>query len=293
MNENTQKIYDCIVIGGGPGGVSAAVYAVRGGSSVAIVHNGASALHRAERIQNYYGVGEVSGAELYRNGLEHAAALGAEVIDGEVTFVRELDGLFTVVSTAGEFVGRRAVIAVGASRVRANIPGLTELDGKGVSYCAVCDAFFYRKKRVGVVGAGEFAEHEYNALSGVVGEVVLLTDGETPTFTAQKVCTQKISRVIERDGRCGGVMFADGTSLELDGLFVALGTMGSGALAKSLGVFTDERGSIKTDSHGMTNIAGLYAAGDCTSGVKQIAKAVADGMNVGMSLIADIKRSGR
>ena len=216
MDKQTEKIYDCIVIGGGPGGVSAAVYAVRGGLTVALVHNGASALHRAERIQNYYGVGEVSGAELYRNGLEHAAALGVEVADGEVTFVRELDGLFKVATARGEMAGRRVVIAVGAARARADIDGLTEFDGKGVSYCAVCDAFFYRKKRVGVLGAGEFAEHEYAALADAVGDIALFTDGEKPSFAAPKTYTQKITRALDRDGRLCGVELCDGRIVELD-----------------------------------------------------------------------------
>ncbi|MCM1367835.1 MAG: NAD(P)/FAD-dependent oxidoreductase [Roseburia sp.] len=285
------KLYDAIIIGGGPAGVSTALYAVRGGLSVALLHNGASALLRAERIENYYGTGATGGAELYETGLEQARAVGAEVISDSVTFA-EFDGeMFSVTAVGGVYRARRLVAATGAARARADIDGIGELEGKGVSYCAVCDAFFYRKKRVAVVGAGEFAEHEYNALKAVVGEAYLLTNGEKPSFAAENTVESKIKRVFGENGRFKGVEFADGTTLEADGLFIAIGVFGASALCKSMGVFTDKNGAIITDARGMTNIPGLYAAGDCTAGIKQIGKAVADGIRVGTSIVADIKQA--
>lgn len=288
-----ENIYDVIIIGGGPAGVSAALYAVRGGLATAIIHSGSSALHRAERIENYYGSGALSGADLYDRGIEQARALGVAVIDGQATFAQTDGEVFTVSATVGEYKAKRLVVATGAARKTVDIAGLKDYEGKGVSYCAVCDAFFYRKKRVGVIGAGEFAEHEYSAIKNVAGATYLLTDGETPSFTADNVATDRIARVIGRDGRVGGVAFEDGTELELDGLFVAVGVLSSGAIAKSIGAFTDVNGAIITDEKGMTNVAGLYAAGDCTVGVKQVGKAVADGMTVGIALINDLKRGGK
>lgn len=288
-----ENIYDVVIIGGGPAGVSAALYAVRGGLATAILHSGASALHRAERIENYYGSGALSGADLYDRGIEQARALGVAVIDGQATFAQTDGEVFTVSATVGEYKAKRLVVATGAARKTVDIAGLKDYEGKGVSYCAVCDAFFYRKKRVGVIGAGEFAEHEYSAIKNVAGATYLLTDGETPSFTADNVATDRIARVIGRDGRVGGVAFEDGTELELDGLFVAVGVLSSGAIAKSIGAFTDVNGAIITDEKGMTNVAGLYAAGDCTVGVKQVGKAVADGMTVGIALINDLKRGGK
>ena len=289
MDKNA-KVYDCIVIGGGPSGATAAVYAVRGGLSAAIIDGGGSALLRAENVQNYYGFSSISGAELYRAGLAQAASVGADVIDGQVTFVESDGSVFTVTTTRGVFRGRRVVIAVGASGMRpAGIAGLKELEGKGVSYCAVCDGFFFRKKRVGVIGAGEYAKHEYDTLKAVAGEAVLLTNGETPTWRADKEYTEKIARMIERDGRCGGVEFANGETLELDGVFAAIGVMGGTGLAKSMGAFIDERGFVLVDGRGMTNVPGLYAAGDCTPGTKQIGKAVADGITAGLSIVAELR----
>ena len=292
MQENNKlDNYDVIIIGGGPAGVSAALYIVRGGRNVLLVHNGVSALHKAELIQNYYGTGEISGAALYDVGIEQARRVGACVVNAQVTFVEFDHGVFTVKTETGDYAARRLIIATGSPRKKADIEGIAELDGKGISYCAVGDAFFYRKKRVGVIGAGAFAEHEYYALKNVVGDAFLLTDGDSPSFEVDKdrVYTAKIARITERDGRVGGVEFEDGTSIPLDGVFIALGSMGSASMAKTLGILTDKSGDIKTDGYGRTNIGGLYAAGDCTVGIKQIGKAVVDGMNVAFGVIADIK----
>ena len=287
------QIYDVIIIGGGPAGVTAALYTARSGISTALVHSGESALHRAERIQNYYGTGEISGVALYEVGIEQAKSVGATVIAAQATFVEFDTKVFTVKTTAGDYFAHRLVIATCAQRKRADIQGLNELEGKGVSYCAVCDAFFYRKKRAGVIGAGEFAEHEYRELENVAGETYLLTDGSEPSFTVpnERLNSTRIARVLERDGRVCGVEFEDGTSLELDGVFVALGVMGSMSIAKTLGVITDKAGAIKKDASGRTNVAGLDAAGDCTAGIKQIGKAVCDGMTVAMSVIQDLREN--
>lgn len=282
--------FDVIIIGAGPAGASAALYCARGGLSVAVVEHGGSALCRAEKIQNYYGTGEVTGRALYETGLRQIESVGATLVRAQATAVSFDGNLFCVSASGGELNCKRLVIATGSQRVSADIAGLKEAEGKGVSYCAVCDAFFYRKKRVGVLGAGEFALHEYSALENTAGEVVLFTDGEAPSFAAKSVYTQKIlAAEIDDNGRLCGVKLADGTTVALDGLFVALGVMGSNAMARTLGIITDKSGIIKTDGAGKTNVPGLYAAGDCTAGVRQVAKAVCDGMNVAFDIIKDLK----
>lgn len=277
--------YDVIIIGGGPSGVSTALYAARGGLSVMIIHSGSSALHRAERIQNYYGTGEVSGADLYESGIAQAKSVGVTVVNGQVTFVRcDGDNMFTVVTPDCEYTCGRLVIAVGAERKRIDIQGLKEYEGKGVSYCAVCDGFFYRKRTVAVIGEGEYAQHEYSALKNLAAKTYLLTDGKQPSFTADNTVTTEIKRVVG-DERVTAIEFTDGTLLAVDGVFVAVGALGSSAISKSVGVLTDKNGAIITDDRGRTNVPNLFAVGDCTAGIKQIGKAVADGTKVGMELI--------
>ncbi len=285
------KDHDVIIIGGGPAGVSAALYAGRGGTDVLLLHGGASALHKAELIQNYYGTGAVSGAALYDNGIAQAEAVGVTVVKTQATFASYDGAEFCVATTDGEYRAKRLVIATGAARRSADIPGLKEYEGSGVSYCAVCDAFFYRKKKVAVLGAGEYARHELETLARVAEEVVLLTDGEKPSFAAPRAVESKLRRIVgsEESGRVCAVEFEDGSTESIDGLFVALGVLGSGGIAKSMGVVVGADGAIAVDARGMTNIDGLYAAGDCVSGYKQVAKAVNDGLTVGLSLIADLK----
>lgn len=288
MNE-----YDTIILGGGPAGATAALYLARAGLKVLVLHGNASALHKAERIQNYYGAADTpTGAELYARGLSQAESVGAEIRIDQATFC-EYDGAqFTVTTAAGAYTARTLVIATGAARRTLDIDGVKEYEGKGVSYCAVCDAFFYRGKRVGVVGAGEFARHEYETLSRVAKETVLFTNGERPTFDATETYTDRIEKVTGENGRISGVTVG-GKTVQVDGLFIALGVLGAAAISKSLGIMTAQDGAIETDKTSMTNIQGLYAAGDCTAGVKQVSKAACDGMTVAFAIIAELKNARR
>ncbi len=287
-----EKIYDTAIIGGGPGGVSAALYIARGDKRVCVIDGGSSALLKARDIQNYYGTGTVSGETLYRTGLKQAQKVGAEIISGQATFCAYDGTLFCVTLDSGwKLSSRTLVIATGAARKSGGIVGLKEFEGRGVSYCAVCDAFFYRKKHVGVIGAGSYAEHEFSALKNVADKVDLFCNGSAPSFgvEAADVYTQKIARIIGGE-RVTGVLLDDGTEINLDGVFVALGTLGAVGIAKSVGVIANAVGELNVDDYGMTNIDGLYAVGDCTPGIKQVAKAVCDGMTAGTAILKRLNK---
>lgn len=174
------------------------------------------------------------------------------------------------------------ILATGASRAVPRIPGLTALEGKGVSYCATCDAFFYRGKQVTVLGSGEYALHEAQTLLPVAAQVTVLTNGEAPAadFPPQiTVRTEKIAR-LEGEQRLSGIQLDSGEILPADGLFVALGVAGSTALARKIGAAV-EGNRILTDERMMTTVPGLFAAGDCTGGLLQVAKAVYEGALAG------------
>lgn len=283
--------YEVIIIGGGPSGASAALYLARAGVSTLIMHNDSSALHKAESIQNFYGTGCVSGKDLYDSGIEEARRNGVSVVNAQATFCEYDGSSFTVSTSIGTFTSKRLIIATGTARKTLAVEGVSEFEGKGVSYCAVCDAFFYRKKTVGVIGGGEFAKHEYETLKMVANKVILFTNGEKQSFSADEVYTEKIEKIVGGE-RANGVVVG-GSAIAVDGVFIALGVMGAGSIAKSMGVLTTADGAIATDENRRTNIDGLYAIGDCVSGVKQVSKAVFDGMTAALDIIRTIKEERR
>ena len=271
-----------VIIGSGPAGVSAALFAARAGVETTVLTKGPGALDRAELIQNYYGFAEpISGAELERRGIEGAKALGVQFVTTEAVGLTYMDKL-TVETLAGDFPADAVILATGASRAVPHIPGLAGLEGHGVSYCATCDAFFYRGKDVAVLGSGEYALHEVQALLPVVKSVTLLTNGSplTASFPPEvTVCPEKVSAILGED-RVSGVELSGGKTVALSGVFVALGVAGSTALARKLGAEVDGN-RILVDEHMQTTLPGLYAAGDCTGGLLQVAKAVYEGALAG------------
>ena len=271
-----------VIIGSGPAGVSAALYAARAGVETTVLTKGPGALDRAELIQNYYGFAEpISGAELERRGIEGAKALGVQFVTTEAVGLTYMDKL-TVETLAGDFPADAVILATGASRAAPHIPGLAGLEGHGVSYCATCDAFFYRGKDVAVLGSGEYALHEVQALLPVVKSVTLLTNGSplTASFPPEvTVCPEKVNAILGEE-RVSGVELSGGKTVALSGVFVALGVAGSTALARKLGAEVDGT-RILVDEHMQTTLPGLYAAGDCTGGLLQVAKAVYEGALAG------------
>lgn len=274
---------DLVIVGSGPAGVSAALYAARAGVRTTVLTKGPGALDRAELIQNYYGFAEpISGAELERRGIEGAKALGVNFVTAEAVGLTYTDRL-TVETLAGEFPADAVILATGASRAAPKIPGLVGLEGHGVSYCATCDAFFYRGKDVAVLGNGEYALHEVQALLPVVKIVTLLTNGSplTAQFPPEvAVHPEKIDAILGEE-RVTGVQLNGGGIVELSGVFVALGVAGSTALARKLGAEVDGNRIVVDPRTMQTTLPGLYAAGDCTGGLLQVAKAVYEGALAG------------
>ena len=169
---------DMLILGYGPAGISAALYGLRAGLSVQLIGKDGGGLAKAHMIQNYYGLEKpLSGEELLEVGHKQAMALGAKIIDDEITDLM-FDGQgFSAKGLVGEYHGKVCIMATGAARNKHPVPGMAELEGHGVSYCAVCDAFFYRQKKVAVLGTGEYALHEVQELAQVVASITLLTNG--------------------------------------------------------------------------------------------------------------------
>ena len=284
-----------VIIGSGPAGVSAALYTARAGIDTTVLTRGPGALARAEGIENYYGVpGPVSGAELERRGIEGAKAVGVQFVEAEAVGLTFTDKL-TVETLFGDYPADAVILATGASRAAPPIPGLKALEGHGVGYCATCDAFFYRGKDVAVLGSGEYALHEASALLPLAKSVTLLTGGAplTAEFPPEiALCTEKVEAILgEEAGKVTGVRLVGGRELPLDGVFVALGVAGSTALARKMGAEVDGN-RIVVDEHMMTTVPGLFAAGDCTGGLLQVAKAVYEGAMAGNEAAKALRKGG-
>ena len=286
-NDSKQQV---IIIGGGPAGVSAALYLARAGVRTTIIENGPGALAKAHKIDNYYGIA-ASGEKLYATGLEQAKALGVTVMQDEVLSVEYFDAFTLSLKKHAEQLSAPALIlATGTKNITLNLPGLVQLEGKGISYCAVCDGFFFRKKNIAVLGSGAYALHEAEYLRHLAGSVTILTNGasgELAQAAGFAVKTEKLAQ-LNGEAKLTSISFADGSELAVDGLFIAMGTADSTDIARKLGAQINGR-FIKIDADGKTNIPGLFAAGDCTGGLLQVSKAVHEGARAGLAALNFIR----
>ena len=226
---------DVIIIGAGPAGISAALYTIRSGLETTVITAGDSALAKAEKIENYYGFAEpISGKELLTRGIDGAERLGVKFTNKQAVSIEYEDGGFSVVTSGNKKHRCKAVLlATGSRRLAPSIEGLTEFEGKGVSYCAVCDAFFYRNKNVGVLGSGEYALHEAKILAKTSKSVTVFTNGEEPTavFPSEFTIVKEPLSTLTGDVKIEKAVLRDGTEVKIDGLFVAYGVASSAALA--------------------------------------------------------------
>ena len=258
-------MYDIIIIGAGPAGISAGIYARRAGANVLILYYGESNLEKASKIDNYYGFKEgISGKELYQEGIEQAKNLGIEVENEEVVNIQKQDEGFNVNTVSQIYKSKVVIIATGNKKRRPNIKGIAEYEGKGISYCAICDGFFYRNKNVVVIGEGKFALSEAEELKRIVNSVTILT------------------KEIHGDMKVRQIEFEDGSKMDIDGIFIANGQAGGSDFAKKIGVVI-QKDSIIVDENMQTNVEGLYSCGNSTGGLLQVCKAVYEGAKAGIA----------
>lgn len=287
-------MYDVIIIGAGPSGISAGLYAKRANLKVLIIYQEEATIKKAELIENYYGFENgISGKELYQIGINQAKNIGIELKKEEVTNVQFKDASnYEVITDQGRYYSKVVIFATGNKKNTPKIKGIKEFEGKGVSYCAVCDGFFYRNKNVSVLGNGNYAISETNELINIANNITILTDGKkAPEIRADnvKIDTRKI-REVRGNNKIEEVEFEDNSKIKIDGLFVAMGVAGSNEFAKKLGVLTN-KDKIMVNENMETNIPGIYACGDCTGGLLQISKSVYEGTKAGLKVIEYLRKN--
>lgn len=287
--------YDAVIIGKGPAGISASLYTARANLKTLVIGADGSSLRKTSKIENYYGFeSPVSGEQLLEAGVRQAARVGAAIVDQEVTSV-EPGALFAVKTAAGEYGAAAVLIATGQAPRRPDLPGVREFEGRGVSYCTTCDGFFYKNKRVGVLGGGNYAVQEALELEPFTKDIIIFTNGGRLDFTGDYAAKaqnftirQERVKALRGDSVLREILLENG-SQPIDGLFVASGTASSLDFAVKLGVAV-AKNAIVADAQQKTNLDGIFAAGDCTGGFKQIATAVGQGAIAGKSMIDYVRR---
>ena len=291
-------MYDVIIIGNGPAGISASLYIRRAGFKVAVVSSGKSSLSKASKIENYYGFENgISGEELQKRGIKQAENLGVEIIEKQAVGLKyasttELAYEVTVANQGidEKYETRVIVIATGANRKQPDIRGIKEFEGRGVSYCAVCDGAFYKGKDVAVVGSGEYAIEELEELLPMAKSVSLLTNGNKAIENRNNIeINEKEIHEFRGDTKIKEVLFKDGTKKELDGVFIAEGVASSIDFAKKIGANV-ENNNIIVNEEMETTVKNVYACGDCTGGILQVSKAVYDGTKAGLAIIKRLRK---
>lgn len=290
-----KEIYDVIIIGAGPAGMTSAIYASRANLSVLMIEKkypGGQMLSTGE-IENYTGYEEISGPELSEKMFEHSKKFGTEFAFGEITDIKVENNL--KILTAGEktFKAKTVIIATGTEARLLGIPGEQEFASRGVSYCAVCDGAFFRNKNVVVIGGGDSAIEEALYLSNLVSKVTIVHRRDE--LRAQKILQNRAfekaniefvwdSVPIEIKGErkvnsisIKNVKTEDITEISADGIFIYIGMNPQTSIFENLDIL-DEYGYIPTDEHLATKIPGIFVAGDVRQKeIRQVVTAASDG----------------
>ncbi|PIQ77149.1 thioredoxin reductase [Candidatus Peregrinibacteria bacterium CG11_big_fil_rev_8_21_14_0_20_46_8] len=298
-------MYDLIIIGAGPAGLTAALYAGRADLKtlvLGIVTN--SNAHKAHLIENYLGIESISGPDYMMRCLEHAKKFGAEYLEREVLDIKhngEQD--FTIVDSERDAYKARAVlIASGLGFKPSGIKNEQPLIGRGVSFCVTCDGAFFKGKNLAVIGSSNYAADEALQLLTYTPHITILSHGKKFEISPklEKVLkereiacveTQKISKFLGEE-KLSAVEYADGEMQEFDGIFMALGHATAADFATKLGI--ERTGPqkayiVSNPLNGKTNVPGVYAAGDCTGGNAQASKSSGEGCNAAIQIIKDLK----
>ena len=296
-------MYDLIIIGSGPAGLGAAIYGKRAGYSTLVLEknpmSGGQVLNTCE-VDNYLGLPGINGFDLGMQFREHADRLGTEFVEADVTGIKNLPDCKKVLTSAGEFTAKAVIIAAGAEHKKLGVPGEKRLAGRGISYCATCDAAFFQDRTVVVVGGGNVAVEDAILLSRTCKKVYLVHRRDE--FRGAKVLQERVKTsenieilwdtVIEQiqgEDQVESLSLynkktEEKQELSVNGVFIAVGILPNTEMYRGV-VDLDEAGYVIAGEDGVTSCAGIFAAGDLrTKQLRQVITAAADGANVVTSI---------
>ncbi len=296
------NIYDVVIIGAGPAGMTAAIYMSRAGFSTIMIDRGVPGgqMTNTEEIENYPGYKKILGSELAEKMFEHAKSFGADFVYGDVREI--VDGKeFKIIDTGNKKYRAKAVIvSTGAKPSTLGVKGESEFAGRGVSYCAVCDGAFFRDLDVAVIGGGDAAIEEAIFLAKIASKVTIIhrrdelratkilqdraRKNEKITFALSSIVIEILGEQNVNGLRIKNIKNGEESIIPAAGIFIYVGTEPITSIVKNLGV-TDENGYIITDQNLETAVSGIFAAGDVRNKtLRQIVTAASDGSIVAIAV---------
>lgn len=287
-------MHDIVIVGGGPAGLTAAIYSRRNGKSVLVIEKNVfgGQIVNSPNVENIPGFAQISGDEFGDKMLEQAIEQGADVVLEEATSIKTKGGFTTITAEGNSYESRSVILATGTTHRLLGLSGEEDLIGTGISFCAVCDGDFYADKTVVMIGGGNSAFVEANLLAGIVKKLIILQD--LPHFTAdQKSQDQlfsnnniethfgtKILGYEQKDGKLTGVKYEEEGKEKIavcDGVFLAIGLIPNNDAFSGL-VNLNDLGYFDSDESCSTKTPGIFVAGDCRSkSLRQVATACSDG----------------
>ncbi len=299
-------MYDLIIVGAGPAGLTAALYASRAGVNTLIIERGAPGgkVFTTHLVENYTGTGKIGGRELASNMHKQAIEYGAIYEYGDVENIIKENDTFKVKTNVNEYEAKKVILATGTENRKLGAVGEEEFLGKGVSYCAICDGNFFKEQDVAVVGGGNSALEEALYLADICKSVTIIHRREE--FRAESYIVEKVKekkninfelnsqvREIKGDQKVESILLENKSEetkeLSISGVFIYVGLIPLTVKFKNFDIF-NEYDNVKVNTKMETSVKGLYSAGDINiKDLRQIATAVSDGAIAAQSVIEDLK----
>lgn len=285
-----KDIYDLVIIGGGPAGLTGAIYARRANLNVLIIdYSQTSKLNKIANIENYPGYKSISGFELDQNFRKQVQDLDIEIKDEKVIEIKD----YTVVTSNNEYEAKAILVATGSKQRKLDLPNALEYEGKGISYCATCDGFFFKNKPVVVIGDSSIAIEEAKYLSSLASKVTIISRNENRIDGIDTKTNCVPTSIIINEGKITGLTIQNintkqSEDIECNGIFPYISFNPSTDFVDK--TVLNDKGYIKTNPDMSTNIDGLFAAGDCIEkDLRQIVTAASDGAIAATSIIRYLK----